>query len=246
MEKSIQNFTIMPTNQLFDFLIKFLRQYYSRNNIHSRLYQYIYVCGDAECPVALVAHLDTVFPDDRNTLILHDKEYDVMFATNGAGFDDRRGVFAIYELVKKGYRPSIIFTTGEERGGIGAQALIKDYPKALTKNLKYIIELDRRGYNDCVFYDCDNPDFVTYIENFGFKFDVGSFTDISFICPDWKIAGVNLSVGYYREHSLAEILFVQDLYDTISKVELMLLDRQEAPSFKYIPMSIKKMEELYF
>ena len=106
--------------------------------------------------------------------------------------------------------------------------------------------MDRQGYNDCVFYDCDNPDFVTYIENFGFKFDLGSFTDISFICPDWKIAGVNLSIGYYREHSLAEILFVQDLYDTISKVELMLLDRQEAPSFKYIPMSIKRMEELYF
>lgn len=245
MEQTIQSITAMPTNQLFNFLTKFLKRYYPRQNIYIKPYQYIYACGDAEYPVALVAHLDTVFQDDRDTLILHDQEYDVMFATNGAGFDDRRGVYAICELVKKGYRPSIIFTTGEEAGGIGAQVFIKDFPKAKTKNLKYIIELDRQGYNDCVFYSCDNPEFVEYVEAFGFKFDLGSFTDISFICPEWGIAGVNLSVGYYREHSLAEILFVQDLYDTIEKVEIMLLNRQETSDFKYIPMTTKRMEELY-
>ena len=68
----VQDFVTMPTNQLFDFLVEFLKQYYSRNNIHSKPYQYIYVCGDAEYPIALVAHLDTVFPDDRNTWVLHD------------------------------------------------------------------------------------------------------------------------------------------------------------------------------
>ena len=32
-----------------------------------------------------------------------------------------------------------------------------------------MIELDRRGKNDCVFYDCYCPDFIEYVEQFGFE-----------------------------------------------------------------------------
>ena len=117
--------------------------------------------------------------------------------------------------------------------------VIKNLNNAPIK-LKYLIQLDRRGANDCVFYDCDNSVFKNYIESFGFITNFGSFSDISFICPAWKTAGVNLSVGYYNEHSNSEYLCVGQLFDTIEKVKLMLKDVESIEYFKYIKMPEEK------
>ena len=92
--------------------------------------------------------------------------------------------------------------------------------EAIT-DLNYIIQLDRRGSNDCVFYECNNPEFVEYVEAFGFVTAHGTFSDISTICPSWGIAGVNLSIGYIDEHSYSEILYVGNMLATIGKVEKM-------------------------
>jgi hypothetical protein len=106
--------------------------------------------------------------------------------------------------------------------------------------LKYIIELDRRGSNDCVFYDCENPEFTDYVEQFGFEWNFGSYTDICEFCPTWKIAGVNLSIGYRDEHSVSEVLFVGQMFSTIEKVKKMLEDAKnlEKP-FEYIPSKFR-------
>lgn len=107
----------------------------------------------------------------------------------------------------------------------------------ITKNpveLKYIIQLDRRGDNDCVFYDCWNEEFMNYIMQFGYEMALGSFSDISTICPAWDIAGVNLSIGYRDEHTYGERLYLNPLMRTIEKVEKMLEDIDNVPMFKYI------------
>ena len=78
--------------------------------------------------------------------------------------------------------------------------------KSSSCGCKAIFQLDRRGSDECVFYDCDNPDFIKYVESFGFKEAYGSFSDISIIAPAWGVAAANLSVGYYLEHSNAEYL----------------------------------------
>jgi hypothetical protein len=104
------------------------------------------------------------------------------------------------------------------------------------KDLKYVIELDRRGSNDCVFYDCENPKFTEYVESFGFEYNFGTYTDICEFCPNWKIAGVNLSIGYRDEHSVSEVLFVGRMYSTIEKVKKMLADAANLTEpFEYIP-----------
>ena len=48
------------------------------------------------------------------------------------------------------------------------ETFIKILPQAPI-DLKYIIELDRRGSDDCVFYQCDNHEFDAYVEKFGFQ-----------------------------------------------------------------------------
>ena len=191
-----------------------------------------YLCAIGDIPIGLVAHLDTVFQDPPKT-IYYNKKNNVLRGKKGLGADDRAGVFAILKVIEVGYRPTVIFTTDEEIGCLGASALVRDFEIPFTA-LNFIIELDRRGTNDCVFYECDNKDFSEYIESFGFVINIGSFSDISVICPSWGIAGVNLSVGYYNEHTHKEYLNLNELYITIDKV-INILTQDEIPVFDYIP-----------
>ena len=191
-----------------------------------------YVMAQGETPIALVAHLDTVFPYGKRK-IYYDREAQVIWSPNGLGADDRAGVFAILLIIQHGFRPTVIFTTDEELGCLGADQLVLDYPEPPWP-INYIIQLDRQGANDCVFYNCNNPEFEKYIEEFGFISDFGSFSDISAICPSWGIAGVNLSVGYINEHTLQETLHVKFWKRTIKQVEKML-KKEKIPTFDYIP-----------
>lgn len=223
--------------ELHQSLCKILHEYYDKI-VETK--DYIYAIGTI--PVCLIAHMDTVF-DAPPTDFLYDKEQKIMWSPQGAGFDDRAGIYIIIRLLLLGYRPHIIFTHGEEVGGMGAQALIAREPKPFA-DIKYIIQLDRSGQNDCVFYQCDNLKFQQYVESFGFKTDWGSYTDISFICPAWGIAGVNLSVGYEYEHSHFEMLFVNHMLQTCKKVQVMLdqADMVQKP-FKYISkIDLKKFK----
>ena len=157
-----------------------------------------------------------------------------MWSPEGLGADDRAGVYAILRILKTGLRPHVIFTTDEEKGGIGAYSIAIKCQDFFNK-IKYIIELDRQGSHDCVFYECNNRDFVRYVESFGFFEELGSFSDISYICPEWKVAGVNLSIGYKNEHSYVETLHISHFFATIDKVIKMLKDAEQAPYFEYIP-----------
>lgn len=233
--KSIEQF--FQLNQ--DKLLKVMGQYLKTK--YKTVYKtpsYIVAVGDI--PVAVVAHLDTVFttpPED----IFYDRVKNVMWSPDGLGADDRAGVYAIVQLIKMGLKPTIIFTTDEEVGAIGARQLVKDMPNGIPNvELKYIIQLDRRGSTDCVFYDCDNVLFEEYVESFGFVTAYGTFSDISIICPVWKVAGVNLSIGYIDEHSYSETLYVGNMLATIEKVANMLKDIDHVKErFEYIPLYAK-------
>ena len=191
-----------------------------------------YVLAEGDIPIALVAHMDTVFTKPASQ-VYYDKEQGVIWSPQGLGADDRAGIFSILKIIQGKYRPTIILTTDEEKGCIGASELIERFPYSAPWKLNYIIQLDRRGYTDCVFYDCDNKDFTKYVESFGFIEEIGSLSDISVICPAWGIAGVNLSVGYEGEHSETEILHVAPMLTTIEKVKVML-SQNDIPKFEYI------------
>ena len=90
-------------------------------------------------------------------------------------------------------------------------------PKELGQ-LKLIIEIDRKGRDDAVYYGCDNRDFEDYITGKGFRTSYGSFSDISYIAPELGIAAVNLSAGYYNAHTLHEYINRKHLEDTVRKV----------------------------
>jgi len=189
---------------------------------------YAYFPGDI--PILLVAHVDTVHKE-LPAVICFDKNTNSISSPTGIGADDRAGIAAILALVDMGHRPHILFCNEEECGGWGARSAVKVLN---APDVRYIIELDRKGSGESVFYDCANEDFEEYINSFDFETEWGSFSDISFLCPVWEVAGVNLSVGYHSAHTLTETLNLSEWNNAIEKVGKMLKSPPDN-TFAYIP-----------
>jgi hypothetical protein len=169
-------------------------------------------------PVMLVAHVDTVHSGPPTEVII-DNKTQIAWSPSGLGADDRAGVWAIMEILRAGYRPHVLFTDGEERGLIGAKEAAKAFEPS---GVHCLIEMDRKGHKDSVFYSNDNRKFIGWVDSFGFKEESGSCSDISELMPEWNLSGVNLSIGYYRQHSDAEHLRLDEARITIGKVMKML------------------------
>lgn len=220
--------------------IKKVMTHYLRDKYEDVVATDSYIIARGDIPIALAAHMDTVFEAEILSLktkggeLLYDKQKNIMHCVGYGGFDDKAGIFAILQILQKGLRPHIILSTDEEKGCIGAR-ILSQY-ECPFEDLRYIIQLDRRGERDAVFYDLDTiacKDFVEYVESFGFAEAYGTFTDITEYCPAWGVAGVNLSVGYYAEHTSCEILYVDPLLATIKKV-MAMLQQSEIPKFPYV------------
>lgn len=214
---------------LHTFLSEFVKNNYTRYSITDQ-----YIIAEGNLPVCLAAHMDTVFNIPPEDFFYDPKEF-MLWSPDGLGTDDRAGVYAILEIVlRHKLKPHLIFTMGEEKGGIGASALITDFPECPFAELNFIIQLDRQGHNDCVFYQCDNSTFTKFIKKFGFAYEIGTFTDISIIAPKWNVAAVNLSVGYFNEHTYTEMLCIKSLARTINRV-VKILKTENLQSYAYIP-----------
>lgn len=185
---------------------------------------YIYAKGNI--PVMLCAHMDTVHDKSVSTIWMSDTG--CVWSPQGIGGDDRCGIYAILMNITEKYKPYILFTENEEIGCIGAEQFADDVKGGkIDENsieINCIIELDRKGSDDSVFYNCDNPEFEKYINSFGFKTSHGSCSDISYIAPALGIAAVNLSCGYYNQHTLNETINLDELYTTIDRVGKIIDD----------------------
>lgn len=195
--------------------------------------EFVYAAG--EIPIMLVAHVDTVHTAPPKT-VLYDRTQGLLWSPEGLGADDRAGVIGIFEMLNRGFRPHVLFTDGEEKFGTGATEVAQ---KLMGTDVNYVVELDRRDGDEAVFYDCDNKEFKQHVLGFGFRESWGTFSDISIICPDWDIAGVNLSTGYYKEHTQTEYFSLADLWRTLGRLEKML-SAPETKQFKFCARSSVK------
>lgn len=220
----------LSQDSMREFMTTILQRYYNKIETTKD-----YIIAEGNIPIGLVAHMDTVF-STQPTEVYYDKQKNVIWSPQGLGADDRAGIFLIIKILIDGYRPHIILTSDEEIGGIGAMALATVHKKIPFKTLKYLVQLDRRGINDCVFYECNNQKFIDHISNFGFIENWGTFSDISELCPAWQVCGTNLSVGYIDEHNKIERLFVNGFLATYKKLK-DILSQKNIPNFKYESLS---------
>lgn len=178
-------------------------------------------------PVLLVAHLDTVHKTPPKDIFLNLSQTK-MFATEGIGGDDRCGVVIILDIIKK-IDCSVLFTEDEEIGGLGAT---KFGNEKYDLGVNYVVEFDRKGNNDYVFYKKANPHFEEHIKKFGFVKSSGTYSDISEIADDYEIEAVNLSSGYYNPHTTSEWVSFEDMADITERAIEMIATPTE--KFDYV------------
>lgn len=196
---------------------------------------FLYAKGDV--PVLLVAHLDTVH-NEIPSIICRSADGRYIMSPQGIGGDDRCGVYMILQIIKE-VCCHVLFCEDEEVGGRGARAF---EGSGLEVYVNYIVEMDRRGNHDAVFYNCDNPEFTEFVCSFGFREAAGSFSDISVVAPYLKTAAVNISAGYYNEHRLHEMIDSFAMQNNVERIIRMA----QTPTVKYSYMKRKVFTSSFF
>lgn len=226
--------TICKLNQtnLKEILTNEMLKYYDASDIVDDA-GFLYVRGSN---VLLTAHMDTVHKETVKQVVVekHDGKT-IISSPQGIGGDDRCGVYMILEILRKTkLRPTIIFCEDEEVGGVGSNKFCKtDYISELTE-IKFAIELDRANANDLVYYDCGNEEFMEFCTKVtGYKTAYGTFSDICHFSPELDVASVNISCGYYNQHTPKEYVVFEEMETSISKVIELLEKENEVEKFNY-------------
>jgi hypothetical protein len=170
---------------------------------------YIYALGKE--PWLLVAHTDTVMPTPTQLFVQNELFGDNLFLLSGKGglgADDRAGVAAMILYLASGLRPSIFLPSGEEKGGLGTKAFIKNDMNVFVDKINFMIQFDRQSSHDAVQYTDTNQSLMNIFTKEYFKTAIGSYTDISDLMPAFGISALNLSIGYDHQHTAVETLDV--------------------------------------
>ena len=186
---------------------------------------FLYAPG--EVPVMLIAHLDTVHRQLVQN-ICYTPDGTVMMSPEGIGGDDRAGVYMILRILQDA-NCHVLFCEDEETGGLGARRFERS---GIRPEVNYLVELDRHGANDAVFYGCTNREFARFVCGFGFMENRGTFSDISVVAPHLDVAAVNISSGYYQEHRQHEYVRLDQMEENISRVREMVLTAAERFSYR--------------
>ena len=225
----LTQFAAMEFEEIFQFSQERLKQALETElieNGYAVRKQRGFLYAEGTVPVLLVAHLDTVHRTQPET-ICYSADGTVMMSPQGIGGDDRAGVYMILRLIQSCHC-HVLFCEDEETGGHGARAFTKS---GIKPDVNYIVELDRTGSNDAVFYQCRNRQFERHINSFGFQTAFGSFSDISILAPHLNLAAVNLSTGYYHAHQPGEYVRLDKVEELIGRVEKLLQTKTEQFSY---------------
>lgn len=228
--KSFAKICKMSQDQLKTYLTKYMKSKY--NDVTSSD-GFIYAKGTF--PVLLVAHMDTVHQEQIKQLVYSDNGNKIS-SPQGIGGDDRCGIYMILNIIQD-FNCSVLFTEDEEVGCIGAKKFVRALRSKEIELAKvnYMIELDRKGDNDAVFYECDNPEFERFIlQDDDWQLAYGSYTDIVELEPEIGVAGVNFSCGYYKAHTTDEYVIISEMKTNIEKVKRLLARTDENKEFEFI------------
>lgn len=214
--------------------------------------KFIYIPGKADPSkrVLMVAHADTVRdrpPTSSDILLTSNNIYKLKSNTNKSssrrsneygywtnydtwgrsaalGADDRAGCAALAILGPAFPQHSILLTDEEESGCHGARSAASLIPSELKAHA-FAIEIDRRGSDEMVFYDGSvNKPFRDWLASHlpNWNQARGSVTDISVICRETEICGVNFAAGFRDEHTSSETLSYACWLNTLKAVTKLL------------------------
>jgi hypothetical protein len=172
---------------------------------HSGKMWKLWIPKENPLPLLLVAHIDTV--GTKLPYVLNDGGIIRSYNKQVLGGDDRAGVYIVGQIVKRMERkPYVLLCDEEERGMIGAYAFA-DSGMLEGLDVNIYVEYDRRGINEYVTYLQPKTTAIQAVmEAYGYVKAFGTYSDVKALSQKTNIAHVNLSAGYFNQHSIHETL----------------------------------------
>lgn len=170
----------------------------------------------------VVAHMDTVhvFRSSREILFSNNTmraRYTDSHNPCGLNADDCNGILVALQLLEVLPDLKVCFTVEEEIGGIGAEqaSLNTDF----FSDVQFLIQADRKGSRDFIIHtnglstasDAFVDDILELLIKYDYELAMGTFTDIGILAENLEISGVNVSCGYYNEHTSRECCRINEL-----------------------------------
>jgi hypothetical protein len=222
---------LMPTSKVLNLGIKVLQSY---GTVTTDNKNYAWLQRERS-KVLLIAHVDTVsaYPPDK---IINKQGVMTAMTDNKPsvlGADDRAGIYGIFHLLQNlKVNFDVLFTNFEESGGIGVRKFVTDYNNELKEKPYHImIELDRQGLNEYVDYNPNQEQIHKWASSFGLTKSFGSFSDIAVLSKASLLPSINVSIGYYSQHTSRERLVIRNMTIMITKIKRMI---QNPPTAIYL------------
>lgn len=202
---------------------------------------YIKIIGDKP-NVAFMAHHDTVHRQSGKQIVLNQGGFykvDPASSSNCLGADCTTGVYILLKMIEAGIPGVYVVHGAEEIGCIGAAGMVASNPDWI-KHVDVAISFDRKGYTDIITHQlskrtCSDAfgESLANVLDMDYKLDdSGVYTDSN---EYRKVIAecTNISVGYFSQHSKAEmqdINFLNMLVDQILKADWSSLVVARDPS----------------
>lgn len=202
---------------------------------------------DEENVPAFCCHLDTVHNDKPSLVLIKE---DILVSTNGQGVggDDKCGIIACLEMLKR-IPCKCIFFRQEESGCQGS----KRYDQKSLKNNKFLIEIDRKSSSDLIFSTgystlCSG-EFQKQVKKYfeGYEPATGALTDVV-VLDKVGINMMNVSAGYYCPHTGQEYVILSELARTIDNLEKFAINFNGKTEYRrknIIPTTTYRQQDMY-
>lgn len=250
-----------------DYLILYLKEYLKNLKFDTYIDVYgnlIAERGKGSRPL-IIAHVDINQESEYIPSLIRINDYLIGFFEGeqiGVGHDDKVGIYFALKFAEETNKPlTIIFTKDEEVGCIGTLNLSYDF-----RDINLAVQLDRRGASDISDYtngvSTVSKQFKEickpYLKEHNFKFTRTIYTDVGELKASHKVnfCCVNISCGYYNEHSNQEFLKISEFnnsYNFASKLLINLGHEKQEHKFEqetfmntYFKKSYSKQERKFY
>jgi len=220
-----------------------LLSYLPKNYKEDGFGNFYYEIGDSS--TMFTCHLDTA--DHKQKKVTH-VFTDNIISTDGKsilGADDKAGMTVLLYMISKRVPGLYYFFIGEEVGCVGSIKLSSNWGKTkFSKYINKVVSFDRRGTKSVITHQlygrCCSDEFAQELanrlnlsnrkismvtDNTGIMTDSASFVSLVPECT-------NISVGYYKEHTIGEhqdIEFLKNICHASSKIDWETLPIKRDP-----------------
>ena len=210
--------------------------------------------GKSDLYTCVVAHMDISQPIIDSVSIIQTSKLITGLDNStglqcGIGADDKLGVYFGLHCLKTMDNVKCLFTVSEESGGIGAYAADLTF----MEDVNFLIQLDRNSWNNDISSETNgevvvSEEFIlasqSVLDRYNYDYTCCMFTDIGIIGPAADLCAVNISAGYFDEHSSIERISIPHFINAIAFAE-DLIKTMEGKRWSNIQEYVSSESEYY-